>query len=493
MTNNKLQSFISRVFSGPWLFKKKTDPVDSQYEKLKSDETSEAENDIPVVVTIDDILDDIGLASFHVKFFFLLGCINLLDALEISMISIVSPVVKSEWNLSIWEEAMVPLVATCGMIIGSSIFGWICDQYGRKRAFLASSACILCFGLASFLAVNYYLLLLFLFLTGFGLATVTQVITMTEEFFPKLYRTKFSLLTCLFWTLGFFISAIAGEYIDVLGFRAALALVCIPTAIFLIVGMPFLPESPRYSLASGDNEKALIILQQIAPKNMAAKFQNWRLYKNVDVPLQRGNVVELFRHGYGKITCCLWLLWFVSSLSYYFIIFSTTELATNKISLNSEQTELKTTNYYFTLAWICLPEIFLILFTTFGSHFFGIKTLMLVNTMIAALLQAIVLLVGFNYKTTAVILLGLSRGFMESQITLTLIYTSEVYPTAIRGVGMGISFSVGRTGLIVGPFIAQTLFQNTHFIGALVNFCSLVLALVAIACLPFRSKNQMLE
>ena len=321
------------------------------------------------------------------------------------------------------------------------------------------------------------------------MATITQVITMTEEFFPKLYRTKFSLLTCLFWTLGFFISAIAGEYIDVLGFRAALALVCIPTAIFLILGMPFLPESPRYSLASGDNEKALIILQKMAPKNMAAKFQNWRLYKNVDVPLQRGNVVELFRHGYGKITCCLWLLWFVSSLSYYFIIFSTTELATNKISLNSEQTELKTTNYYFTLAWICLPEIFLILFTTFGSHFFGIKTLMFVNTMIAALLQAIVLLVGFNYKTTAVILLALSRGCMASQLTLTLIYISEVYPTAIRGIGMGISFSVGRTGMIVGPFIAQTLFQKTYFIGALVNFCSLVLALVAIACLPFRSKS----
>ena len=78
---------------------------------------------------------------------------------------------------------------------------------------------------------------------------------------------------------------------------------------------------------------------------------------------------------------------------------------------------------------------------------------------------------------------------MASQLTLTLIYISEVYPTAIRGIGMGISFSVGRTGMIVGPFIAQTLFQKTYFIGALVNFCSLVLALVAIACLPFRRKS----
>lgn len=491
---SKFQSFIHSL-PGLGLCTKEATIDDIKYQRMKSQESKKIEYH-PRVVTIDDILDEIGLGFFHVKLFLLLGSLFFLVSLEISVLSFISPLLKLEWNLSVWHEALLPLVTTCGMTVGASFWGWVSDRYGRKPALVGSTSFILCFGFASSFALNYYWISVFLFFTGIGLALETQVITMIEEFFPKENRTKFSLAACVFWTLGFLISALVRTQESFVGFRGLLFLVCIPAAMFL-TGTTLVPESPRFCLASGDGEKALQILQRTAPANKSAMFRKWQLYQNVhDTNSTRGNVVELFRHGYAMITSLLWLIWFFSFLSYYFTVFSVTEIAMTNNVLKFEHAHANhvdhdiDNSHYSTLAWMTIPEIFLILSTTLASHYIEDKTLILLYTLVAVILQSVVLIVGFKYETTVLVLIILTRGILLCQGTLIFIYTTEVYPTTTRGIGMGTAYSMSRIGMIAGPFVAQTL---SHFHGIILNVVSLVLALLTAVALPRHKLDQMLE
>ena len=42
-------------------------------------------------------------------------------------------------------------------------------------------------------------------------------------------------------------------------------------------------------------------------------------------------------------------------------------------------------------------------------------------------------------------------------------YTPEVYPTDIRGLGIGLSSSVARFGVILTPYAAQVLFYTSDY------------------------------
>ena len=72
-------------------------------------------------------------------------------------------------------------------------------------------------------------------------------------------------------------------------------------------------------------------------------------------------------------------------------------------------------------------------------------------------------------------------------------YTAEVYPTVVRGLGMGILNSVSRLGAILTPFVAQVLFETSDYatIGVYTG-SSAVIALMAIL-LPVETKGKLLK
>ena len=488
MNKSKLQSFMHSIL-GVRFLKVKPYSDDNEYQMLKSDESKEAEN-ILSLATIDGILDDIGLGTFHIKIFFLLGLMYAVEAVEISVLSIIIPALKMKWHISVWEEALFPLLMICGILFGASFWGWICDRWGRKPAFVGSSIWIFLSGFTSALSINFYLLSATLFLVGFGVGIEIQVFTLIEEFFPPRYRTKVSVIVCIFWTVGFLISAIVGAQMRRIGFRVMLGLVCVPMAMFL-VGIAGVPESPRFCIASGNDEKALLILNHIGTQK-STKVPKRQLYKSVDIPSERGNFKQLFQSGLGKITCCLWLVLFFSYLSYYFTVFSAAEVASTNSSskLNADAGEMN--NGFSTMAWMSLPEVSLILLTALGCQFCSCKSLMVFFTLIAAVLQIIELCIPFHDKTIVLVLITLSRACMVCQSNLLFIYTCEIYPTKIRGIGVGFASSFSRLGMSVGLILAQVVFQVTHFDGTLVNICSLLLALLIIVCLPSHGESQVL-
>src|SRR5262245_33174134 len=72
-----------------------------------------------------------------------------IDGLDIQLLSLVSPIVLTEWGVT--RAAFGPALAAAlvGMSFGASLGGWLGDRYGRKRVLVLST---LGFGAASIAA-----------------------------------------------------------------------------------------------------------------------------------------------------------------------------------------------------------------------------------------------------------------------------------------------------------------------------------------------------
>lgn len=79
---------------------------------------------------------------------------NMLDAVEIIMMTILLPILKEEWNLSETEKVLFSQSTFFGMMIGLLIGGYLGDRFGRK--FTLNLGIMLCcvFGFVSILSQN---------------------------------------------------------------------------------------------------------------------------------------------------------------------------------------------------------------------------------------------------------------------------------------------------------------------------------------------------
>ncbi|GFS17466.1 synaptic vesicle 2-related protein [Elysia marginata] len=82
--------------------------------------------------TVQECIDQIGFGKFQVKLSILTGFAWMADAMEMMILAILSPALHCEWRLEGWQEAFITTIVFCGMMFSSSIWGSICDKYGRK-------------------------------------------------------------------------------------------------------------------------------------------------------------------------------------------------------------------------------------------------------------------------------------------------------------------------------------------------------------------------
>ena len=447
-----------------------------------NDEATDLKAELFKSRSVDEILDDIGLRLPHLKIFLLLGLINMTDSLEVSMLSIVLPVIKSHWNLSSLLAGVLTLSLSIGMIFGCWFWGWVADKYGRKRALTGSTTFILVFAFASVFSPNYSCLWISLFLVGFGVAAVFEVYVMTLEFFPPKYRTMVSVLDSVAWTLGFLLSAIVSTQLSEMGYHWALAIVCFPSGIFLI-GLVFLPDTAHYHLAAGDEQKALNLLQDFAPE---MDLSDTKLKREPES--KRADITQLFRSGYWKITTCACVMCFTIVMTYYSLVYSVSNVASENSTTAVIPLEGAESNddLYSVMAWMNLPEMVIVISSAVCCYFVTVKRLLLVTLFLPFVLQ-IVSLFLVNHRTVLLVVTMLSRSLLAVDTALMIIYTSMLYPTANRGLGVGVCISVSRVGIVLGPFIFQTLFVQAYFYGIVLNIGILLLAFTSTALLPSRS------
>ncbi len=161
------------------------------------------------------------------------------DGLDMFLLSFVLVFIIKDFGLTTAEAGNLTLATTIGMWIGSYIFGYLADRYGRTRTLSLS---IILFAVATFLmyfATDYYILLILRFAIGIGVGGEFGIgmAIVTETWAPKM-RARATSWVALGWQGGVLLAAIIPALIvPQFGWRAVFLIGLIPALIAIYVRM----------------------------------------------------------------------------------------------------------------------------------------------------------------------------------------------------------------------------------------------------------------
>src|SRR5207248_6055522 len=200
-------------------------------------------------------MDRLPWSAFHTRLVLALGITWVLDGLEITIASLVGPVLQSTQTLGLSSAAVgrAASIYLVGEVAGALVFGYLSDRLGRRRLFIATLALYLVANGLTALAFDYTTLVVLRFFAGAGIGGEYAAINSAiDELIPARYRGHTDLAINGTYWLGAMIGAL-GEYVLLnprilpidLGWRIGLFVgPMIGLAIWRLRGA--LPESPRW-------------------------------------------------------------------------------------------------------------------------------------------------------------------------------------------------------------------------------------------------------
>ncbi|AEO99971.1 sugar porter family MFS transporter [Weizmannia coagulans] len=194
-----------------------------------------------------------------IYFFGALG--GLLFGYDTGVISGALLFIKNDLHLTSWTEGIVVSSILFGCMIGAAISGAMSDRWGRKKVVLIAAS-VFCIGaLGTALAPNTGVLILFRVILGLAVGSASTLVPMyLSEMAPTSIRGALSSLNQLMIMTGILLAYIINYVFAATGsWRWMLGFALIP-GLLMLIGMLFLPESPRWLLKQGKEPEARTIL-----------------------------------------------------------------------------------------------------------------------------------------------------------------------------------------------------------------------------------------
>jgi len=451
--------------------------------------------------TVEEAVEKIGFGRFQWKLSLFTGSAWMADAMELMILSIISPQLRCEWHLYTWQEALITTVVFVGMMLSSSMWGSICDSYGRKTGLVICVIWTFYVGFLSSFSPNLIWLLVLRGLVGFGIGGVPQSVTLYAEFLPLKSRAPCIMLIEVFWAIGSCLEVILALILmPSLGWRWLLAISSIPLFLFTIA-CKWLPESPRYHILSGQPQKAFETLQRIAADNKSELPEGKLICERQK---NRGKIKDLFKtKELTRTTLLLWIIWFNCAFSYYGLVLMTTELFQQEFEdgkcLESSSSngdcnmichEL-TSKDYVDLLWTTIAEFPGCLLTIGIIEYLGRKWTMILD--FGGFVIFVLLMMLCVSRNLIIFFLFAARAFISGAFQAAYVYTPEVYPTSVRAVGLGSCSGMSRLGAIVTPFVAQVMMSSSFHMALIVYAVISLLAAISCYFLPIETKGRAME
>ena len=272
-------------------------------------------------IELSEILDTDRVRGTAVRVTLLCFLVMVADSYDVSALSFAVPELIRQWHVDKIATGTVFSASLFGLMIGSVLFGFIGDRWGRKAAIVAGSmafgALTLATGLAS--SLDGMLAIRFLACVGLG-GAVPNAVALTNEYSPKHARvTSIAVIFAgyaLGGTLGGVISAqlvpLCGwPVIFYLGGAASLAL-----GLALVV---WLPESIGYLALRSDGALRSVMLAASVRPDLDLRGVS-RISVRSDGDRSQFVLKRLFAGPRTMMTPLLWTVYVANSVTLFALV-----------------------------------------------------------------------------------------------------------------------------------------------------------------------------
>ncbi|MCQ0971825.1 MFS transporter [Paracoccus sp. TK19116] len=436
-------------------------------------------------LTIDEALTRGGAGAFQKRLLGIFGLVWAADAMQVIAVGFAAASLASTFGLSIPEALQTGTIFFLGMFAGAWLFGRLADRIGRRNVLMLTVACDAIFGIASAFAGNFELLLILRFLTGAAVGGTLPVdYAMMAEFLPPKNRGRWLVFLEGFWAVGTIVIALTAWIASSMGIKEAWRVIYFVAAVPAVIGIflrLWVPESPMYLLRRRREPDAREVMNAVLAENGAERLpDDARLILPApDKGVEKGGI---FAPILRSRTIAILLVWLLVSVSYYGIfIWMPLRLASEGFGF---------VRGYGFLVLVALAQIPGYALAAWGVERYGRKPTLQAFLILSA---AGCFLFTLTYSP---ILIATSMLLMSFALLGTwgalYAFTPELYPTRLRGTGMGTASAMARLGGLAAPTIVARVVEQGFGLAIGMFAACLVAGAVALMLVKTETKGRVL-
>ena len=393
---------------------------------------------------------------------------GMLETMDMYLIGFVLAVITGPWRLSYGKSAAILLASGVGAVFGSLFWGYLADRIGRKKAFVATifTCSVASVALAFTPTGDWMYLAALRILLGFGTGGFFIFVMLVQEFAPATNRGFASGIVSTAAAGGLLLGAVCGSFLmPLIGWRGMFAIGAAPALLGVAV-LYMMPESPRWALARGDvTQGRRLLAWALGPgADIEAVV---RAYSTVEKPPGWGEVFSRTRSlvsgalvNFGVVAGYYGVVLWAPTLLAQILRIPGADAA--KFMMGMSVTGLLCR---FGMGWL--------------SDRVGRRRCGALAACGAAVLLVIAGLVGHGDLLRRELFwlpFGLAFVLADSGFAIMGIYTSEIWPSRLRGRGSGVSYGAGSVGKIVGPLGLALVIGSSNIIKPAATVDSIVTA-----------------
>ena len=349
--------------------------------------------------------------------------IAVIEGLDIQAAGIAAAGVREHFGLDSSQLGVFFSAGILGLLPGALIGGRFADRIGRKKVLIWSTATFAIFTLCTVWVNSFNSLLAVRFLAGAGLGGAMPIlITLASEAVSPQNRGRaVGLMYCGMPVGAAILSLIAAtefgaNWKNVFYLGGLLPIFAIPLM------MLFLPESKEYLKTQNKTAAELAVAPQ-------------------------GSFKDLFNSDNLLRTMCIWISYFFTLMVVYIML---SWLPSLFMELGFSRKDGFTAQFYFMVT------------ATIGTIILGMltdrwKKAYVILLMYGGILAGLLALNGASSLNQMYMAAALAGAFVIGCQGVLYAFGSIVYPTEVRGTGVGVASAVGRIGAMLGPVIAGQL------------------------------------
>ena len=410
---------------------------------------------------LEEVYEELGLGKAQYYTWTALMFVAFSDVSELVILAVLIPYLRCEWNLSLVFEVAIGCSVFFFYAIGGVLFGSLSDKIGRRQTILIAGFILSVSSFLSAASINKWMFLFTRISVGLCIgANFPTALVFSSEITCAKYKEYgvFSLL--LIGNISLLVISIeAVLFLNTFGWRVFIIVANLPILIAIVI-LAMVPESPRYLVASGQEDEAKNALRIYFDWNNKPFPENLRIKTFNE---ERGTLSDVLKPQFRKETILLSIMYagnifLIFGLIVYLPFAVSRDICGGVGSGSIERTcKTLTRSELLDLAFISAAGLFAVTLGLLVAKKLGrvwpIKAFGIIVFLFTA---SLLVCININFTKAAFFFI---KFFACAFNIIIWIIIPEIYPTVIRNTATGVINFWGKSAGAISTFLVYFLYS----------------------------------